>query len=241
MGKDNLEIYIIGLWITSWFWKFKKKKKIHIKKKSTPPTESCCFATVLLGSTVPKEQMPRQFCWLPAPIETRRAKLPEQPRHSQRTFRNYNRSSWLLHSCKSGPYLTSDSYKGAPKLLSCSNFSFNQLKSHLVPGTARLASVIWGHAVPNLPEKNLTANTHCNVLNLNSKVWVPNPFPKLLRGWFYTGRLRAKPNIAPFPTSTMNTNQCPLHDAPACPARLHGLFTAWILHFFNYTEINFLL
>lgn len=144
MGKDNLETHIIGLWITSWFWKL-KKKKIHSSYRIS------CFATVLLGSTVPKEQMPRQLCWLPAPIETRRAKLPEQPRHSQRTFRNYNRSSWLLHSCKSGPYLTSDSYKGAPKLLGCSNFSFNQLKSHLVPGTARLASVIWGHAVPNLP------------------------------------------------------------------------------------------
>lgn len=29
-------------------------------------------------------------------------------------------------------------------------------------------------------------------------------------------------------------------DVPTCPAGIHGPFSAWILHFFNYTEINFL-
>lgn len=177
MGTDNLETYIIGLWIISWFGKF--KKKIHIeKKKITPLTESLVLQLSWEAESPGSKCQGSSAELLPAPIETQRAKLPEQPWHSQRTFRNYNRSCWLLHSCKSGPYLTSDSYKVTPKLLSCSNFSFNQLRSQFSPWYRKTASVIWGARCAKSPwKKNTTANTHCNVLSLNSKVWVPNQSP----------------------------------------------------------------
>lgn len=124
-------------------------------------------------------------------------------------FRNYNRSCWLLNSCKSGPYLRSDSYKVAPKLLSCSNFSFNQLKSQFSPWYCKTASVIWGACCAKSPQKNPTANTPCNVLNLNSKVSAPNQSPNCSEDDFLLrGRLCAKPNTALFPTTNTYNVLC---------------------------------
>lgn len=133
--------------------KVKKKKKSTLKKIHSSYRISC-FATVLVGKHSPQGTNAKAvLLTLPAPTETRRAKLPEQPRHSQSTFCNYNRSCWLLHSCKSGPYLWSDSYKVAPKLLSCSNFSFNQLKSQFSPWYFKTVSLIWGARCAKSPKK----------------------------------------------------------------------------------------
>lgn len=141
------------------------------------------FCNVLVGKHSPQGANAKAaLLTLPAPTETRRAKLPEQLWHSQRTFRNYNRSCWLLNSCKSGPYLRSDSYKVAPKLLSCSNFSFNQFKSQLSPWYCKTASVIWGARCAKSPRKK----PHCKhtqqraepqLKGLSSK-----SVPRLLRG-----------------------------------------------------------
>lgn len=195
-----------------------------------------------LGSTVPKEQMPRQFCW--------RSQLrlkPEGPnfQNSPGTPRaRFVIITGAVGCCTPANLVLIYDLTLTKLLQSCSvaptSLSIS-LKVSLVPGTSRRCLWFGEHAVPNLPKKpHYKHALQCaepKFKGLSSK-----SAPKLLWGWFYTGRLCAKPNIAPFPTATTNTNQCPLQKMlPLVQLGFIVPFSAWILHFFNYTEIISLL
>lgn len=129
METDNLEMYIIGIWI------IRSNISQNISFCNCPhweaqsPWTKCrrSFADILCFDWNPKDQTSRTA------------------RRSQCTFHNYNRSCWLLHSRKSGLYLRSACIQ------SC--FSFNQLKRQFIPSTARWHLSFWGYIVPNSPHQ----------------------------------------------------------------------------------------
>lgn len=113
---DNLEMYTIGIWIINWNVSFCNRP--HWEAQS--PRSKCrhSFADALRSDWNPKGQTSRTA------------------RRSQCTFRNYNRSCWLLHSCKPGLYLRFARIQ--------SRFSFNQLKRQFSAWYCQMAPLILG-------------------------------------------------------------------------------------------------